>query len=128
MPKAFSRVAACARLLSIASTFSATVLVYGIRTAGFSAPATIIKKSISAALASMANAKQKDGFVFDARGYVQATNPAARKWLEMGVFDDLKRQGTRTYQEIMLEIIGCSGAEHRYVLELSEDERARGRA
>lgn len=81
----------------------------------------------SAALASMANARQKDGFVLDALGYVQATNPAARRWLEMGVFDDLKRQGTRTYQEIMLEIIGCSGAEHRYVLELSEEERARGR-
>jgi len=82
----------------------------------------------SAALASMANAKQKDGFVLDAGGYVQATNPAARKWLEMGVFDDLKRRGTRTYQEIMLEIIGCSGADHRYVLELTEEERARGRA
>ena len=82
----------------------------------------------SAALASMANAQQKDGFVLDGRGYVQATNPAARKWLEMGVFDDLKRLGTRTYQDIMLEIIGCSGAEHRYVLELTEEERARGRA
>ena len=83
---------------------------------------------ISAALASMANANQKDGFVLDARGYVQASNPAARKWLEMGVFDDLKRQGRRTYQEIMLEIIGCSGADHRYVLELTEEERGRGRA
>jgi len=82
----------------------------------------------SAALASMANANQKDGFVLDARGFVQATNPAARKWLEMGVFDDLKRLGTRTYQEIMLEIIGCSGAAHRYVLELTEEEWARGRA
>src|SRR5215472_12319682 len=28
----------------------------------------------------------------------------------------------------MLEIIGCSGMGHRYVLELSEEERARGRA
>lgn len=82
----------------------------------------------SAALASMANAKQKDGFVLDACGYVQATNPAARKWLEMGVFDDLKRLGTRTYQDTMLEIIGCPGAGHRYVLELTEEERARGRA
>src|SRR5215831_4670555 len=82
----------------------------------------------SAALASMANAKQKDGFVLDARGYVQATNSAARKWLEMGVFDDLKRRGTRTYQDIMLEIIGCSGADHRYVLELTKEERVRGRA
>ena len=82
----------------------------------------------SAALANMANAKQKDGFVLDPLGYVQPTNAAARTWLEMGVFDDLKRQGTRTYQDLMLEIIGCSGAEHRYVLELSKEERARGRA
>lgn len=82
----------------------------------------------SAALANMANAKQKDGFVLDALGYVQPTNAAARTWLEMGVFDDLKRQGARTYQDLMLEIIGCSGAEHRYVLELSEEERERGRA
>lgn len=81
----------------------------------------------SAALASMASAKQKDGFVLDARGYVQPTSPAARRWLEMGLFDDLKRQGTRTYQDLMLEIIGLPGAMHRYVLELTEDERTWGR-
>jgi heptosyltransferase-2 len=81
----------------------------------------------SAALASMANSKQKHGFILDARGCVQPTNAAARRWLEMGIFDDLKRQGTRTYQELMLEIIGLSEAPHRYVFELSEEERARGR-
>jgi heptosyltransferase-2 len=81
----------------------------------------------SAALASRANSKQKDGFILDARGCVQPTNAAARRWLEMGIFDDLKRQGTRTYQDLMLEIIGLSGAPHRYVFELTEEERARGR-
>ena len=81
----------------------------------------------SAALASVANAKQKDGFVLDPRGYVQPTNDAARRWLEMGVFDDLKRRGTRTYQELMLEIVGLGGVPHRYVFELTEAERARGR-
>lgn len=45
----------------------------------------------------------------------------------MGVFDDLKRQGTKTYQDLMLEIVGLAGSPHRYVLELTEDERARGR-
>jgi ADP-heptose:LPS heptosyltransferase len=80
----------------------------------------------SAALASMANAKQKDGFILNPRGCVQPTNAAARKWLDMGVFDDLKRQGTRTYQDLMLEIVGLAGAPHRYVLELSEEERACG--
>ena len=82
----------------------------------------------SAALASAANAKRKDGFVLDARGYVQPTNAAARKWLEMGVFDDLKRQGTKTYQDMMADIIDLSGRPHRYVLELTDEERARGKA
>ncbi|HVB58317.1 MAG TPA: glycosyltransferase family 9 protein [Candidatus Acidoferrales bacterium] len=80
-----------------------------------------------AALASMANATQKDGFILDARGRVQPTNPAARKWLEMGIFDDFKRQNAKTYQALMLEIIGLGGARHRYVLELTDGERVRGR-
>jgi ADP-heptose:LPS heptosyltransferase len=82
---------------------------------------------ISSGLATLANATQKDGFILDVRGCVQPTNAAARKWLEMGLFDDLKRQGTRTYQDLMLEIVGLRGTAHRYVLELSDDERARGR-
>ncbi len=81
----------------------------------------------SAALARLANAPQKDGFVLRARGFVEPTSPAARRWLEMGLFDDLKRQGKRTYQDLMLEIIGLSGERHNYVLELSEEEQARGR-
>lgn len=81
----------------------------------------------SAALASMANATQRVGFLLDPGGFVQPTNAAARRWLEMGLFDNLKRQGDRTYQEIMLEIIGFADACQRYVLELSDEERARGR-
>jgi heptosyltransferase-2 len=83
---------------------------------------------ISAALASAANATKKDGFLLDPRGWVQPTNAAARTWLEMGVFDDLKRQGTRTYQDMMADIIGLSGRPHRYVLQLTDEEREQGRA
>lgn len=82
----------------------------------------------SAALASLAKAHQKVGFVLDAQGCVQPTDAAARRWLEMGTFDDLKRLNTRTYQDHMLDMIGLPGARHRYVLELTEEERARGRA
>jgi len=82
---------------------------------------------VSAALASAARSPRKDGFVLDERGYVQPTNAAARVWLEMGVFDDLKRAGTRSYQDLMADILDLSGHEHRYVLELSVEERARGR-
>ena len=81
----------------------------------------------SAALATVAKGTRKDGFILAPQGCVQPTNPAARRWLEMGLFDDLKRCGVRTYQDLMLEIVGLSGALHRYIFELTEDERARGR-
>src|SRR6185369_2890130 len=82
---------------------------------------------ISAALAAAARSTRKDGFVLDERGYVQPTNDAARRWLEAGVFDDIKRQGVATYQDRMADILGLAGREHRYVFELSADEIARGR-
>jgi len=82
----------------------------------------------SAALATAARSSRKDGFILDARGLVQATNAAARHWLELGVFDDLKRRNARTYQDLMADIIGLPGCGHRYVFELSEEERAAGRA
>jgi ADP-heptose:LPS heptosyltransferase len=83
---------------------------------------------ISAALATMARSEVKDGFLLDQRGLVQPTNEAARQWLEAGVFDDIKRQGTTTYQDRMAAILGVSGRKHRYVFGLSGDEIDRGRA
>jgi heptosyltransferase-2 len=82
----------------------------------------------SAALATAARSERRDGFVLDERGFVQPTNDAARRWLEAGLFDDIKRQGTATYQDRMAEILGVSGSEHRYVFELTPEEVARGRA
>jgi heptosyltransferase-2 len=79
---------------------------------------------ISAALATAARSPRKDGFVLNERGVVQPTNAAARQWLEAGLFDDIKRQGTATYQDRMAEILGLSGREHRYVFELRDQERA----
>lgn len=83
---------------------------------------------ISAALAALARAPRKDGYVLDERGWVRPTNEAARRWLEAGVFDDVKRAGTATYQDRMAEILDLSGRGHRYVFELSDDERRRGAA
>jgi ADP-heptose:LPS heptosyltransferase len=82
----------------------------------------------SAALASAARSGRKDGFVLDERGFVQPTNDAARRWLEAGIFDDIKRQGTATYQDRMAEILGLTGRKHRYVFELGDEEIERARA
>ncbi|MEQ1844985.1 MAG: glycosyltransferase family 9 protein [Nitrospira sp.] len=81
---------------------------------------------VSAALATAAHSEHKVGFILDPKGYVQPTNDAARVWLEMGVFDDLKRQGRKSYQDMMTDILGLSGCPHRYVLHLTHEERERG--
>jgi ADP-heptose:LPS heptosyltransferase len=82
----------------------------------------------SAALAAAARGPRKDGFVLDERGIVQPTNDAARSWLEAGLFDDVKRVGTATYQERMAEILGLAGRAHRYVLELDAAEQSAARS
>jgi heptosyltransferase-2 len=83
---------------------------------------------VSAGLATGARGVRKDGYVLDGRGVVVPTNDAARAWLEMGVFDDLKRANTRTYQDVMAGILGLPPTGHRYVLELTAAEQARARA
>lgn len=80
---------------------------------------------ISAALATAAQSPRKDGFVLDPRGCVQPTNDAAMRWLEAGLFDDIKRQGTATYQDRMAHILGLAGRKHHYVFELTARERQR---
>jgi len=44
-----------------------------------------------------------------ARGVLEPSNSAARAWLEMAAFDRLKQANTRSYQRIMLDIIGYAG-------------------
>ncbi len=82
---------------------------------------------ISAGLATIARAKEKKGYLLSHAGVVVPTNAAARDWLQLGVFDDLKRAGQRTYQDVMLDILELRSRQHGYVLELTEAERADAR-
>jgi heptosyltransferase-2 len=78
----------------------------------------------SAALATVAQAARKDGYVLHEKGHVLASNAAAQAWLEMGLSDELKRRNRRSYQDIMLEILGLPRDDQHYVLELTSSERA----
>jgi ADP-heptose:LPS heptosyltransferase len=85
---------------------------------------------ISAGLMALARADRKVGYVLDPGGFVTPTNEAALAWLEMGTNDILKRQGTRTYQAWMKDILGFgdrSGDRYSLVLDEREREEARHR-
>jgi heptosyltransferase-2 len=107
--------------------FGAEALIH-LQTRTFDRVINLDASKISAALATAARSRRKDGFVLDERGYVQPTNDAARRWLEAGIFDDIKRQGSSTYQDRMAEILGVAGRKHHYVFELAADEVRRARA
>lgn len=51
----------------------------------------------------------RKGFASDSRGGVFAREPAGETWLQMSLWDDLKRANRLTYQEHMLRILGAEG-------------------
>jgi heptosyltransferase-2 len=113
--------------------YLAEVLEYGVeallqlQTRTFTRVINLDAGRTSAALATAARCGRKDGFVLDELGRVQPTNAAARSWFEAGLFDDIKRAGTSSYQDRMAAILGLTGRNHGYVLELDDEEIDRAR-
>lgn len=79
--------------------------------------------STSAALASIIQAKKKKGFGLDKRGKVFPFNEEAVPWLEMGAFDEYKKQNAKTYQQIIHELSGFQYKKDEIILNLSEQEQ-----
>jgi heptosyltransferase-2 len=78
----------------------------------------------SAALGGLAKGRIKKGFGVDARGRVSPFNVEAREWFLMGLFDDVKKRNTRTYQQIVMDICGLEESDQEIVLRLTDEEKA----
>ena len=79
----------------------------------------------SSLLATLAHGNEKKGFCLNDQGKVYAVNPEAEDWLEMGAFDDIKRSNTKTYQQLMLDIIGLPDAKNfPIILNLDDEQKA----
>lgn len=78
---------------------------------------------LSSQLATLAQADRKLGYGYDPRGHVYPINADAQEWYEMGLFDDIKRRNTKTYQQIALEICGLPIERRALHLYLSDAER-----
>jgi heptosyltransferase-2 len=80
---------------------------------------------LSARLASMANAKDKLGYLYHKNGYVHPTNKEAKKWFGMGLSDIKKKENKKTYQVLALEIAKLSTEDNSEpIFALNEDEKS----
>ena len=77
----------------------------------------------AAGLAAQARASEKRGLLLDRRGCVVPANPEAVTWLEMGAFDQLKKQNRKSYQQLIYEMLKLDYRGQEIVLSLHESER-----
>lgn len=78
---------------------------------------------ISMRLASMAKAKRFMGLCYDSRVGSAYSNWSASEWFQMGVFDDVKKANTSTYQKIVTGMTGINSSNYDTILNLSDDEK-----
>ena len=60
---------------------------------------------ISSSIASMAKSEKKTGFILNEKGFVEPTSESANTWLEMSAFDNFKKTNTKSYQQIIYDIL-----------------------
>ena len=77
-----------------------------------------------ASLATIAQCTTKVGYGLSPEGWLIPFNKEAETYLEMAVFDDVKKANTRTYQDLVFEICGYTfnPALHKMILPLAPEE------
>jgi heptosyltransferase-2 len=81
----------------------------------------------SCSLARYARGDQRIGFDMTDRCAPVPMSAAAERWLEMGIRDDRKKANRLSYQEHMAAIMGVDYRREPPILELTDEDRARGR-
>jgi len=76
----------------------------------------------SAALATLAKGKEKKGFGLSTTGFVFPFNKQAEEIFHMGLFDDVKRQNQKTYEQLISELSELPYDRVPPVLCLADDE------
>lgn len=75
-----------------------------LQTQKFFAVISLSNDHASAAYTALTNCDQAFGYQLSAEGGIRPLSAAARYWLELAVFDRLRRQNTRSYQDVMCRV------------------------
>lgn len=76
----------------------------------------------TALLSSTTAAEKRYGFTYTPQGKIKALSTAAEHWMELGAFDQRKRQNITSYQDILLAICDLPSYNKNLVLELTPEE------
>ena len=79
---------------------------------------------VSASLASYARGSMKKGFILNSIGKVVPVDETGIEWIEMGAFDQFKKQNIKTYQEIIHSILGLEYQKDKIIINLTESEKS----
>jgi ADP-heptose:LPS heptosyltransferase len=77
----------------------------------------------AASLLQLANGAVKKGFGLSAEGAVVPLEKASEEWFEMGIFDQVKRANSKTYQEHLFKIAGLDFKGEKPQLVLADEEK-----
>ncbi len=77
---------------------------------------------VSASLASYSKSKIKFGYGLNHTGQVFPFDDNAVEWLEMGAFDELKKNNKKTYQQIIHEIASLDYKKGEIIINLTQEE------
>ena len=77
---------------------------------------------VSAALAAVVNAKMRKGFILNELGKVVPVNENGIEWIEMGAFDQLKKANTKSYQQIIHEVLDLAYKKGEIIINLDDKE------
>jgi heptosyltransferase-2 len=77
----------------------------------------------AARLQEMASAGEKLGMGWTESGHVRAFNQEAKVWLQMGIFDDIKKTNRESYQTILHQLCRLELVDPRPALHLTEAEQ-----
>lgn len=78
---------------------------------------------ISASYAKIIPAKEKRGFTLDDKGKVVPINDEAIEWLEMGAFDQFKKNNRKAYQEIIHNLLKLEYRKDEIIVNLTDAEK-----
>jgi ADP-heptose:LPS heptosyltransferase len=78
---------------------------------------------LSSAIAARALGTERFGFVLNEKSFIEAASTNADQWLEMSAFDDVKKANTKSYQQIIYEILGLDFPVEIPIIHLPDKER-----